>query len=390
MTNNLTSKIGSWEINAKLPVNFKIKNSPNLFDSKNLDLLEFGDVGPNSRRLILIDQNLCHLYLKEITEYFHHHAIEIHIVAVKSDEEDKNLDTLIFILGEMERFGLLRRSEPVIAIGGGVLLDIAGMAAGLYRRGIPYIRIPTTLVGLIDASVGIKTGINFQTRRNRLGSYYPPLASYLDKKFLYSLESLEISSGLGEILKMAVIKDQALFHLLEENGAEILDSKFQNNECANEVINRAVQGMKDELEINLWEIDLKRIVDFGHSFSPVIEMRSIEDKNYVSLTHGQAVTVDVIYSSIISFQRGMLKENDLIRIAKTARKMGLPTDHDLFHQPLMVLEALNDTKKHRNGEQNLPMPNNIGSSFFINDLSLNDIKKAIDYLQTLNEKLNNE
>jgi 3-dehydroquinate synthase len=311
-------------------------------------------------------------------------------VAVKSDEEDKNLDTLIFILGEMERFGLLRRSEPVIAIGGGVLLDIAGMAAGLYRRGIPYIRIPTTLVGLIDASVGIKTGINFQTRRNRLGSYYPPLASYLDKKFLNSLDLLEISSGLGEILKMAVIKDQALFHLLEENGAEILNSKFQNNDCANEVINRAVQGMKDELEMNLWEIDLKRIVDFGHSFSPVIEMRSIEDENYVSLTHGQAVTIDVIYSSIISFQRGMLEEDDLIRIAKTARIMGLPTDHNFFHQPLMVLEALNDTKKHRNGEQNLPIPNGIGSSIFINDLSLNDIKKAIGYLQTLNEKLNSE
>jgi len=206
MASKLNSEIGSWEINAKLPVNFKIKNSPDLFNNKNLDLIEFGNLGTNSRRLILIDQNLCDLYLKEIKDYFHFHAIEIRIVAIQSGEEDKNLDTLVFILGEIERFGLLRKSEPLIAIGGGVLLDIVGMAAGLYRRGIPYIRVPTSLVGLIDASVGIKTGINFQTRRNRLGSYYPPLASYLDKKFLNSLAPLEVSSGLGEILKMAVIK----------------------------------------------------------------------------------------------------------------------------------------------------------------------------------------
>lgn len=388
MASKLNSEIGSWEINAKLPVNFKIKNSPDLFNNKNLDLIEFGDLGTNSRRLILIDQNLCPLYLKEIKDYFHFHAIEIHIVAIQSGEEDKNLDTLVSILGEIERFGLLRKSEPLILIGGGVLLDIGGMAAGLYRRGIPYIRVPTSLVGLIDASVGIKTGINFQTRRNRLGSYYPPLASYLDKKFLNSLAPLEVSSGLGEILKMAVIKDKSLFELLEENGRELLDSKFQNCEHANEVINRAVQGMKDELETNLWEADLRRSVDFGHSFSPIIEMRSIEDEKYEALTHGQAVTIDVIYTSIISFQRGFLNECDLIRIAKTARKMGLPTDHDLFHEPYVLLEALSDTKKHRNGNQNLPMPTNIGDCIFINDLSFNEIKKAIVYLQILNKKLN--
>jgi len=117
-------------------------------------------------------------------------------------------------------------------------------------------------------------------------------------------------------------------------------------------------------------------------------MRSIEDEKYEALTHGQAVTIDVIYSSIISFQRGFLNECDLIRIAKTARKMGLPTDHDLFHEPHALLEALNDTKKHRNGDQNLPIPTNIGSFTFINDLSFNEIKKAIVYLQILNKQLN--
>jgi 3-dehydroquinate synthase len=390
MTVRNTPTIGTWTVETQLPVSFKIKNSPGLLSKNNPDLLEHGNKGSNSRRMVVIDQNLCHLYLDDITDYFNAHGVEIHVVAIQSDEEDKNLDTLMVVLREMERFGLLRRSEPVIAIGGGVLLDIVGMAAGLYRRGIPYIRVPTTLVGLVDASVGAKTGINFQTRRNRLGSYFPPLASYLDKAFLKTLAPIEISSGLGEILKMAVIKDRALFELLELNGANLVASKFQNCEYADEVINSAVQGMKEELENNLWEINLERTVDFGHSFSPVIEMRSIEENSHTPLAHGQAVTIDVIFSSVISYQRGLLHESELLRIARTAKNMGLPTGHELFHDPLMILEALTDTMKHRNGAQNLPMPKSIGASIFVNDLSFEEIKMGALGLIKLNEQLNLE
>ncbi len=276
----------------------------------------------------------------------------------------------------MEQFGVLRRDEPLIAVGGGVLLDVAGMAAGIYRRGIPYIRVPTTLVGLVDASVGAKTGINFETRRNRLGSYYPPIAAYLDRIFLRTLESIEISSGLGEILKMAVIKDARLFALLEEFGPALVAGKFEHA-CADEVINRAVVGMKVELENNLWEKDLKRLVDFGHSFSPIIEMRSISEKGQAPLTHGQAVTLDVLFSSVLSHARGLLPEEQLRRVFRTANAMGLPTYHALFTNPLIILEALKDTMKHRNGDQHLPMPVRIGEATFFNDLSYDEIRDAV-------------
>jgi 3-dehydroquinate synthase len=204
----------------------------------------------------------------------------------------------------MEQFGLVRRDEPVIAVGGGVLLDIAGLAANLYRRGVPYIRVPTTLVGLVDASVGAKTGINFEDRRNRLGTYYPPVAAYLDKSFLATLDTIEISSGLGEILKLAVIKDCRLFELLEQFGAELVDTKFAGVACADEVINRATTGMMDELQPNLWEKNLERVVDFGHSFSPNIEMRSLRD-NGRSRSPRQAVTLDVLLSCV-SHQRNLM------------------------------------------------------------------------------------
>jgi len=385
-----SSILGSWSIETSLPVSFKIKNSPNIFSPTNRDLLEFGSSEPGSRRLVVIDRNICKYYLEQVLHFFKFHYIDIHVVAVDATEEDKNLDTLLVILKEMENFGMLRRSEPLIAIGGGVLLDVAGMAAGMYRRGIPYIRVPTTLVGLIDASVGAKTGINFEVRRNRLGSYYPPIASYLDTTFLRTLASIEISSGLGEALKMAVIKDVLLFELLEKNGAALVSSAFAECDCANEVINRAVDGMKVELENNLWEEDLKRAVDFGHSFSPIIEMRSIERNEYAPLTHGQAVAIDVIFSSVISFQRGLLTRDELSRILRTARNMNLPTQHELFKDPLMILESLNDTSKHRNGNQNLPIPTAIGEYSFINDLSLNEIKEATIQLGLLNKALDAE
>lgn len=386
----MTSKseiISKWVMETHLPVKYTIKNSPNILSPENMDLLEFSDKHESSRRLIVIDRNICQYYLDNVAEYFDYHKIDYHVVSIDSVEEKKDLDNLLFILKEMEQFGMLRRSEPLIAIGGGVLLDIAGMAASIYRRGIPYIRVPTTLVGIIDASIGIKTSINFENRRNRLGSYFPPLASYLDKSFLATLDEIEISSGLGEILKMGIIKDYELFTLLENHGKELLQSKFLDCGVSDEVISRSVQGMKEELENNLWERDLQRLMDFGHSFSPIIEMRSMHEKANIPLTHGQAVSLDAIFSSIISHNRGMLPYGELRRIVKVAKDMMLLTKHHLFTEPPVILEALQDTMKHRNGDQNLPVPVRIGKPAFINDLTYEEIKVAVQSLLHIQDEL---
>lgn len=384
---NGNNVVGSWVLATQLPVQFKIKNSPGVFRPENEDVLEFGARGPGARRLVVIDRNICEHYLQDVVSYFRAHEVECRIVSIDASEESKDLDALLYLLREMEQFGLMRRNEPVIAIGGGVLLDIAGMAANLYRRGVPYIRVPTTLVGLVDASVGAKTAINFEERRNRLGTYYPPVAAYLDKSFLRTLASIEVTSGLGEILKMAVVKDARLFEILERDGSELLTKKFLDCPSADEVINRAVEGMKVELENNLWEMNLERLVDFGHSFSPIIEMRSIHHEGQIPLTHGQAVALDVMYSSIISNGRGMLSDDELRRVFRTARAMELPTDHPLFREPLVLLEALKDTMKHRNGAQNLPMPVRIGESIFLNDVSFDEIKVAAARLGDINAEL---
>jgi 2-epi-5-epi-valiolone synthase len=373
-------------LNTELPVNFSIKISPGIFDIGNSELLSFGTQGVNSRRIVVVDLKVSGLYLDDIRKYFKSYDVHCSFIIIDATEENKNIETLLYVLSEIESFGLNRRNEPIIAVGGGALLDIVGMAAGMYRRGVPYIKVPTTLLGLVDASVGVKTGINFQDRRNRLGSYYPPLVAYLDTSFFKTLDDVEISSGLGEILKLAVIKDLKLFKVLENHGSELYKTKFINCIHSDKVISLSIKGMKDELQENLWEKNLKRCVDFGHSFSPIPEMRSLVDESVSTLTHGQAVTLDVIFSSIISHLRGMLSKNEVFLIMNTANDMGLPTNHTYFNNPDIMMEALNDTIKHRNGSQNLPIPTTIGTSIFINDLTYEDIRVAAKIMMELNDE----
>lgn len=375
-----------WYLATELPVSFEIKYSNDIFSKQNTDLISDIVINENTRRLVIVDLKVSKYYINKISEYFDYHNIGKHIIVVDATEKNKNIETLLHILMEMERFGVSRLQEPIIAIGGGVLLDIVGLAASLYRRGVPYIKIPTTLLGIVDASIGVKTGINFEDRRNRLGSYYPPLSVFLDKTFLHTLESIEISSALGEILKLAVVKDIKLYNILKMHGKKLYETKFLKCLHADEVISRSIKGMKDELQDNLWEKNLKRYVDFGHSFSPIPEMRSLTDKKVPSLTHGQAVTLDIIFSSIISSIRGMLTIGDVQEIIAVTKRMELPTYHPYFSDPNFLIEALNDTVKHRNGNQNLPIPRKIGESIFLNDISYNEIKKATKLMLSLNDK----
>jgi 3-dehydroquinate synthase len=362
-----------WNVVTELPVTFKVKITTSIFDLQNRSLLEYGNSKPNSRRLVLIDSDVFYTKAKTIKKYFDYHKIDTKIISIDLSEEKKNLENLLFILDAMENFAILRRSEPLICIGGGVLLDMAGLAASLYRRGVPYIKVPTTLLSLIDASIGAKTAINHFSRRNRLGTYYAPVAAYLDKTFLKTLPEEEITSALGEIIKMAVVKNAKLFELLENGIEKQIENKFLADGIADEIISISIDDMIAELEPNLWETDLKRLVDFGHSFSPLLEMKSLDDSNVRSLAHGEAVALDIIFSACLSYHRGMLSMLNLKKVVSLAKRMKLPVFHEYFCDHLLLWEALLDTTAHRNGNQNLPTPVTIGNSIFLNDVTLDDI-----------------
>lgn len=355
----------------EVPMN--IEYSPDIFNDH---WFQWG--GNSKRRIVFVDQYFYQLsnWKHLINEYFDLVSFEATIVPINCSEDKKDLENLMFILGEIERFNLLRRSEPIIAIGGGVLMDMVGFAASIYRRGVPYIKVPTTLLGMVDAGLGAKTSINHFGRRNRLGSYFPPIATVIDKQFLHTLDPKEITYALGEIIKIAVIKDKNLFNNVENNLDVCLQNKFTNFEAVS-IITNSVDAMMEELTSNLWEQDLMRIVDFGHTFSPIPEMKSLSDDSVPTLSHGEAVALDVLFSSKLSMLRGYLDRRDYKRILDLTERSGLIINHPYFNDPYLLWDSLLDAARHRDGNQNVPIPTSIGRSVFIQDITLNEIKGAI-------------
>jgi 3-dehydroquinate synthase len=364
----------TWSVKTEMPVEFTLKYSSDVFNPKNHDLISFNE---SNRKLIVIDKNVYDLYGESLHKYFDTMQLELLLLVLNADEEHKNWENTTTILKFFEDNKILRR-EPVIAIGGGVLLDIVGFAASIYRRGIPYIKVPTTLLAIVDASVGSKVGINHFDRRNRLGAYYPPLATLIDKKFIGTQSEKEIVHGIAEIFKLALIKNKELFDLMEENAEQLINEKFQFGAVPVRVINLAITGMIEELAPNLWEKKLDRCVDFGHSFSPIIEMKNVQ-----TMAHGEAVVLDCLLSSCLAYVRNYIDRPTLKQIFNTAKKLKLNTYHKDFTDINLLMSALNDTMKHRNGNQYLPVPIQIGNYKMLNDVTQEEILRAVSVFEEI-------
>ena len=364
----------TWSVKAELPISFTVKYSSDIFNTNNQDLLSYSD---SQRRLVVIDKTVYEIYKTELHNYFDKHKVQLELFVLDATEENKDWKHTDEVLKFFERVGVLRR-EPIVAIGGGVLLDLVGFCCSIYRRGIPYIKIPTTLLAIVDASVGVKVAANHLERRNRIGAYYPPIATFLDKKFIKTQNDRDIVNGIAEIFKLAVIKSEELFVLLEENYEQLINEKFQFGAVPVRVINLAITGMIEELAPNLWEKKLDRCVDFGHSFGPLIEMQ-----NLPNLYHGEAVVLDCLYSSCIAEVRGYITMNQLRRIFKCAKNLKLPTWHEDFSKVRLLEFALEDTKKHRNGNQYLPVPIDIGQYTMLNNVTVDELRLAADLFEEI-------
>jgi 3-dehydroquinate synthase len=247
-------------------------------------------------------------------------------------ESTKQVESLLACLERIESSGFSRRDDILLAIGGGVLMDLVSLAANLYRRGVSVVKVPTTLLGFVDASIGIKTGVNFKGQRNRLGTYYLNYDVIYDRSLLGTLNSQLIREGLGEIFKIATIKSKTLFELLEENVDRITDPKFYQTDEGARIIALSVQLMLEELHSNPTETNLKRCVDFGHSFSPLVEMQSISLPNMAPIPHGLAVGADCVITSIIGFNRGLLGVDALERIISLGQSIDFLPSHVIYHQ----------------------------------------------------------
>ncbi|CAM9129103.1 unnamed protein product, partial [Ectocarpus sp. 4 AP-2014] len=209
--------------------------------------------------------------------------------------------------------------------------------------------------------------------KNRVGTFYAPVGAFLDKSFIATQDERNIINGLGEIMKLALVRSTELFSLLELHGARLVRERFQGADgVSDRVIELSVQIMLEELGPNLWEHKLERCVDYGHTFSKIIEMEPAAD-----IMHGEAVNVDGFLCLVIAKRRGMITEAVLDRVFRVMKSIGLPTIHESVQLAPMV-KGLVDAVEHRHGKQRVPLlKGGIGSSVCVNDINPDELKGAI-------------
>ena len=377
---SMTNGMNNWHVSHQRTIEYEVVNCPDIFNPQNDALLSIGK-RENTRRFIVVDTNVDRYFSKAIKEYFDFHKINTRVLVFPSGEKNKSVENYLWILRELDEFPINRRDEPIIAIGGGVLTDIAGFVASSYRRGVPHIKVPTTLMGYIDASVGIKTGINFNDHKNRLGSFEPPKKVLLDRNFLKTLPERHLLNGVCEMIKLAIVKDLTLFELLEAHGPTSITTRFQD-EISGSILDRSVGGMLEELQPNLFEDELARKVDFGHTFS-----YGLETHDEAHLLHGEAVLIDIVLSSILANARNLLPDQELNRLFDLISKLGITLRTELV-TPELLWNTLEERTYHRNGLQRVPLPKGLGQCTFVNDIKFEEIQSACKILEEW--KINNE
>lgn len=385
---SVVTRTRGWRNIFTLPISYDVNVIPygTILDPTNPQLLDSTGVHPEGydRRFAVIDDSIEKLYGDQIRQYFTANGIELTTVVLNGGEDDKRSDAVDTLLDALCAYKL-RRREPFLAIGGGVLLDIAGMGACLYRRGVPFVRVPTTLLAIVDASVGVKNGVDYccgvtnETYKNRVGSFYAPSSCLLDPAFIATQDMRNISNGFGEIMKLALVRSVDLFEILETYGGELVKSRFQSTASVPDgigtrIIDVSIQIMLEELGPNLWEQKLERCVDFGHTFSKLLEMVPGAD-----IMHGEAVNVDGFFCCVISYLRGYIKMELVERIFKCMKSLNLPT-HSPNLKSDLAWQSCKDAVEHRHGEQRIPIITDLGESICVSDITPEEIDRALEIM----------
>jgi 3-dehydroquinate synthase len=329
------------------------------------------------RCLMVADKTVYGIYGEQMQNYFKHYEIDLTVFPIAIEETDKTLRTLERIVDAFADFGLLRK-EPVLVVGGGLTTDVAGLACATYRRRTNYIRVPTTLIGLIDASVAIKVAVNHGKLKNRLGAYHASQKVILDFSFLKTLPIDQVRNGMAELIKIAVVANSEIFELLEKYGEKLLHTRFgylngtpELRKVAHKITYNAIEEMLSLEVPNLHELDLDRVIAYGHTWSPTLELTPD-----IPMFHGHGVNIDMAFSATIAQQRGYISIADRDRILGLMSRIGLAIDSP-YLTPELLWKATESITRTRDGLVRAAVPRPIGTCFFMNDLTREELDKHL-------------
>ena len=321
----------------------------------------------NTVFFILTDQNVYNYYGELLEEQFQNYKYNIILCPI--GEDAKNFDYIRKIYSDLIDLGCNRKSY-LIAFGGGSIGDVTGFIAATFMRGIQYINIPTTLLGMVDSSIGGKTGINLSSGKNLIGSIYHPEKIIIDPKLLNTLPKREYHSGMAEIIKYSLILDKNLFTKLE-NSLDQLLSVNKTSDCLNEIILTCVQLKVNIVEQDESDNNIRNILNFGHTIGHAFETYF----EYVKMNHGEAVAYGMLYASKLSNLHGNLSEKALDQIYGMIKKLNLPEIKNIDIKK--ILSFIKYDKKNTSQGLNFILLNEIGKACISQNISYNDIEMVL-------------
>jgi 3-dehydroquinate synthase len=266
------------------------------------------------------------------------------------------------------------RKSSVLTLGGGVVEDIGGFVAASYMRGINLFHAPTTLLAQIDSSIGGKSAINHPLGKNLIGIFYPPKLVWSDLKTLETLPGKQLSSGMAEVVKSAVIGDESLFHYIMKNLNQI---KSLEKNCLLKIIFDTCAIKARIVEADERESGLRMILNYGHTIGHALEAIT----EYELYTHGEAISIGMMVEAKISNMLGHFNSEDLIAQEELLKAIGLPTRLAREIDPKEIARKLFLDKKVRDGRVTFVLPERIGKAFITNEVSMEIVVKALEGLR---------
>ncbi|HUT95914.1 MAG TPA: 3-dehydroquinate synthase [Thermoguttaceae bacterium] len=319
--------------------------------------------------VVITDENVEEPHAANAAESLAAAGVEVDLVVVEPGEATKSIETAAALWEKLLAVGADRKSV-VVAVGGGVVGDLAGFIAATYARGIRFFQVPTTLLAQVDSSVGGKVGINLPEAKNMVGAFLQPLGVLIDTATLETLDPREYRAGLGEVVKYGVILDAELFEYLEANVAGLVGA---DHDVLRHVIARCCQLKADVVEKDeREESGLRAVLNYGHTFGHAFEALL----GYGELLHGEAVAIGMLCASRLAERLGRVDAELTARQHKLLSALGLPTEVPRLDADRILRSMMHD-KKVQHGRLRFVLPDSVGHVELVGDVDPEDVRAAL-------------
>ena len=364
----------------KIPVNLKAQPYQVLIkdggiNSIGSELLEAG-IKKRSKILVVTNPDIKNFYSETLIRSLKHSDYEADLLVLEAGEEQKTLRSIEKIHNAAYSTQL-ERSSLMIALGGGVIGDMTGFAASTWLRGISVIQVPTTLLAMVDASIGGKTGVNHPNGKNLIGSFHQPKLVLIDPSTLNTLPEREWRAGMAEVIKYGIIGDYELFSQLESLKSLKTISDIPKETLQNILI-RSVSAKAKIVTLDEKEGGLRAILNYGHTFGHVVESLC----GYGKWIHGEAVSIGMVAVGNLALNRNSWLKEDATRQRNLLIKTGLPVEWPNL-EIKDVIKSLQGDKKVRDGNIRFIIPKRIGKVDIVDDISKQEI------INTFNKSIKN-